>query len=565
MKIAIIGGSGRLGLWYAARLQALGNQVTITGRNKTKLEKAASIARVEYTCENEAAIKQADIIILSTPIETTPMMVQMATRAAKPGALICDFASVKTAVAAAFQTVTREDIELVSLHPLHGPRIENLQGVTILTEMFRAGPVFAKLRALLVNEGAHMITVDARTQDEAMAILQGLTHFVALAAASTLKGLTVPEFTTPAYTLMRTFLARIILQDPVLYAAIQLENPKNNEVRQAFLTAAQRLCQLAKQGNLKELQNEIESSASIFSDSETELNNTDICLSAISRFRPQQNIERIATLGPPGTFSDVAVRQYEQMRGKMLAPVYCRTIADVFDAVKKNEVKLGIVPVENLIDGTIVVSLDCLFDTGLRISAELLVPIHHSICAALGTTVESITRVFSIAPVMGQVRNWLRENVPQAKLVETNSTAEAIMQVADGRIEGDAAIGLAATAEAAGLSVLARDIEDEKNNVTRFLVIALNDASPTENDRTSICIHNVANKPGILDHILQVLARHSINLSKIESRPTRRQLGEYRFYIDVEGHRQCQPLAKAIKELEQECQVAILGSYPRAF
>jgi len=395
--------------------------------------------------------------------------------------------------------------------------------------------------------------------------LQGLTHFVAIAAARTLTELRAPSFETPAYALLRATMARVVLQDPALYAAIQLENPESIEVRRTFLGTVDRIRQLAEQNNQLGLEHEIETCACAFGDPTKELSDTDACLATLASRKPPVQSEAIASLGPPGTFSDMAVRQYGQARGLPFTPLYYRTIQEVFEAVRKNLAGLGMVPVENMIDGTIVVTLDRLFDTGLRVVAELLVPIHHALSAASGTRIDSIRRVLSIGPVLGQTRAWLRANVPDAKLVETNSSAEAIDQVARLRIEGDAAIGLASTAEAAGLTVLARDIEDEKSNVTRFFVISTQDAPRTGHDRTTLCIHDVPNRPGVLDHILQVMSHHGLNLSKIESRPTRRKLGEYQFYMDVEGHREDQVLKDAISDLNAQSKVTVLGSYPRAF
>ncbi|OFX25400.1 MAG: hypothetical protein A2V77_13635 [Anaeromyxobacter sp. RBG_16_69_14] len=274
---------------------------------------------------------------------------------------------------------------------------------------------------------------------------------------------------------------------------------------------------------------------------------------------------KVAVLGPPGTFSDVALQTYGRMRCERFLPLYERTIPAVFDAVCGGEAAMGIVPAENMIDGTIAVTQDQLFDTGLRIAAELLVPIHQSISALPGTDLAAIQRVLSIPPALAQVQAWLRANVPRAKLVETSSTAEAIDRVARLRYEGDAAIGLAATAEAAGLEVLARDVEDEKENVTRFVVIRAEDSARTGSDRTSLCVHEVPNKPGVLDHVLHLLARRGLNLSRIESRPTRKRLGTYQFFIDVEGHRDDAALREAIDELSKECRVTVMGSYPRVF
>jgi prephenate dehydratase/prephenate dehydrogenase len=565
MHITIVGGSGHLGLWYARQLRAAGNRVTITGRNKAKLERAASSAGVDATEDNESAIRVADVVFVSTPIESTPALLELAARVAKSGALVGDLASVKAALIPVYRAIERQDIELVSLHPLHGPRVPSWQDVTVLAIPFRAGPLYEKIRGQLAAEGAQIVDVDGSMHDRYMAILQGLTHFVAIAVARTLTELRVPPFETPAYALLRAAMARVVLQDPALYAAIQVENPENADVRRAFLRTAERLGSMAEQGNLLGLEREIETGAFAFGDPAKELSDTDVCLTALASRRPRPETQRIATLGPPGTFSDAAVRQYGRAIGASLCPVYYGTIPDVFDAVKSGEAGLGMVPVENMIEGTIAVSLDWLFETGLSVCAELLVPVHHALSARAGARIESVRRVISIPVVLAQVRKWLRTHAPQAKLAEASSTADAIDQVARTRLEGDAAIGLASTAEAAGLEVLARDIEDDKGNVTRFFVIGARAASRTGFDRTSLCVHDVPNRPGVLDHILQLMARHGLNLSKVESRPTRRKLGEYQFYIDVEGHQDDAPIEGAIADLSSECKVTVLGSYPRVF
>jgi len=565
MDIAIIGGSGRLGLWYASRFRSAGHRVTITGRNQAKLDKAARSAGATASTDNEAAMRAAEAIIISTPIDSAPEMIRTAARVAKPGALVCDLTSVKAGVVPIYRSIERRDLELASFHPLHGPRVLSMADVTILTLPIRVGPLYDQLRRFFAAEGAQLVDVDAAQHDRDMGILQGLTHFVAISTARTLTELRVPSFETPAYALLRAAVARVVLQDPALYAAIQLENPENAAVRRAFLETAERLRQIAEQGDLLALQKEIETGAFALGDPEKELVATDVCVAALASRRERPETRRIATLGPPGTFSDVAVRQWAQATGDGFGVDYHRAIPDVFEAVKRGDAPLGMVPVENMIDGTIVLSLDRLFDTGLSVSGELLVAIHQSIAALPGATLGSVRRVLSIPPVFAQVRNWLRVNMPQAKLVEANSTAEAIEQVARTRLEGDAAIGLASTAEAAGLEVLARDIEDEKENVTRFFVIGAADAPRTGRDRTSLCVHEIPNRPGVLDQILQVMARHGLNLSKVESRPTRRKIGEYQFYIDLEGHREDAVVKDALAELGRECRVKVFGSYPRAF
>ena len=565
MRIAIIGGSGRFGLWYARGLSAAGHAVTITGRNQAKLEAASRSAGVSCTADNEAAIRAAEAVVVSATLESTAALIDLAARVASPGTLVTDLASVKGPVAEAYRSVSRSDLELVSLHPLHGPRVPSLWGVTVLAVPFRTGPRYDELLRFFISGGAQVVTTDAGEHDRQMALLQGLTHFVAIAAGRTLADQARPGFETPAHALLRTAVARVVLQDPALYAAIQLENPHNGAARRAFLETSRHLAEIAERRDAGALEAEIALCARALGDRGQELADTDACVLTLSGRRPAAAATKVAVLGPPGTFSDVALQTYGRMRCERFSPLYERTIPAVFDAVRGGEAAMGIVPAENMIDGTIAVTQDQLFDTGLRIAAELLVPIHQSISALPGTDLAAIQRVLSIPPALAQVQGWLRANVPRAKLVETSSTAEAIDRVARLRYEGDAAIGLAATAEAAGLEVLARDVEDEKENVTRFVVIRAEDSARTGSDRTSLCVHEVPNKPGVLDHVLHLLARRGLNLSRIESRPTRKRLGTYQFFIDVEGHRDDAALREAIDELSKECRVTVMGSYPRVF
>jgi len=237
MHIAIIGGSGRMGLWYARALRGAGHLVTITGRNRQKLDHAARSAGVQATPDNEAAIRAADAVIVSAHIEVTPSLIELAARVAPPGALVADLASVKTVLAPAYEAVKREDLELASLHPLHGPRMPSLAGVTVLTVPYRLGARYDELRRFFVAEGANVLVTDPTQHDRDMALLQGLTHFVAITAGRTLADFPRPGFETPAHALLRTAIARIVLQDPALYAAIQLENPHNGPARRAFVDA----------------------------------------------------------------------------------------------------------------------------------------------------------------------------------------------------------------------------------------------------------------------------------------------------------------------------------------
>jgi prephenate dehydrogenase len=283
MNVSIIGGSGRLGLWYAEKLKAAGATITITGRNRAKLELAARSVNVDCTVDNEHAIRAANIIVVSVPIAVAPAAIEQAARLAEPGTLVCDLSSVKSTVLAIYRGIRRDDIELASLHPLHGPRVSNLKNVTILGIFLREGRVSDWLRRAFELMGANVIRIDAAEHDKAMAVLQGLTHFVAICAAKAIEQLGRPCFETPAYTLLRAAMARVLLQDAALYAAIQVANPENAAVRGAFLRAASQLDALSNSGDVQGIQRMIEAGAGLFQHPESELAHTDACLPLLLR------------------------------------------------------------------------------------------------------------------------------------------------------------------------------------------------------------------------------------------------------------------------------------------
>jgi prephenate dehydratase len=271
---------------------------------------------------------------------------------------------------------------------------------------------------------------------------------------------------------------------------------------------------------------------------------------------------RVGFLGPHGTFAEEALLTQPDLAAGEAVPF--RDVPHVITAVETGEVDLGIVPIENSIEGSITVTLDTLaFDTDLLVQREVDLPVSLNLCAAPGTELADITTVVSHPNPLGQTRLWMARNLPDATAVAANSTAEAARQVARSRKKSMASIGTAQGAKHAGLTILAREIEDHPENRTRFVIVGYGVPAPTGHDKTSIVCFQREDRPGSLLAILQEFAARAINITKLESRPTKRDLGEYCFFIDFEGHLDDELVADCMRNLAaKQAMVKFLGSYP---
>lgn len=273
----------------------------------------------------------------------------------------------------------------------------------------------------------------------------------------------------------------------------------------------------------------------------------------------------IAFLGPAGTFTEEALLAEPDYAAAVLEPR--PTIGDVLEAVASGQVDLGFVPMENAIDGTVRDTLDALvLDVDLLVQREVVLDVHLHLMAARGTRLSEIRRVLSIPVAVAQCRKYLAEQLPGAEAVATHSTADAARQVGEHPEPGSAAIAPRLAADLYGLSLLVEDVEDYPGNQTRFVAVAREGVPPpTGHDRTSIVCFQHADRPGSLHGILGQFAARNINLTKVESRPTKRGLGDYCFVIDLDGHLADEVVADCLRDLRAElAAVKFLGSYAAA-
>jgi chorismate mutase/prephenate dehydratase len=234
----------------------------------------------------------------------------------------------------------------------------------------------------------------------------------------------------------------------------------------------------------------------------------------------------------------------------------------VFEEVERGNADYGVVPVENTTEGMVTHTLDTFLDSDLKVCAEIALEVNMCLLARADVTVAQIERVYSIPIALAQVRRWLSANLPSATLVESRSTAEAA-RLAHDDARG-AAVGSELAAKLNELVVLRRKIEDLAHNMTRFLVLGRDQAEPTGRDKTSLLLVT-RDEPGILYRVLGTFAERGLNMTKIESRPSRRRAWEYVFFVDIDGHERDAPVAAAIADVRKASEtVKVLGSYPRA-
>jgi len=266
---------------------------------------------------------------------------------------------------------------------------------------------------------------------------------------------------------------------------------------------------------------------------------------------------RIGYLGPGGSFSHTAamLKFGQSVEYEPLAD-----IRSIFDEVSKGHCDLGIVPVENSTGGGVIETLDALIDSDVKVCAEVLMAIHHNLLG--NCSLEDIEKIYSKPEVFAQCRNWLSATFKEAQTVPVASTAKAAQLASEEK--NAAAIGSKVAAELYGLRIICENIEDIANNVTRFLVISQEDSRPTGEDKTAI-LFSTAHKAGALADVLEVFKRYNINLTNIESRPSKKRQWEYYFFMDFVGHRTEKQVQKGLEETRKHClQLSILGSFPRA-
>jgi len=275
----------------------------------------------------------------------------------------------------------------------------------------------------------------------------------------------------------------------------------------------------------------------------------------ISASRSLEKVLKVSYLGPRATFAHLAALQ---KFGSSTIYLPVRTVSDVFIGVQKKLADYGVVPIENSTEGIVSHTLDMFMDSDLKIFSELMLEVSQNLMSK--SPVDKIEKIYSHPQALGQCRRWLEANMAEAELIATSSTAQAAELAEKDPTAG--AIANEIAADIYHLDLLVRRIEDSPNNYTRFLVIGHSIAEESGHDKTSI-MFSIKHQAGALFGMLQTFAEHKINLTRIESRPSRQRAWEYVFFVDLEGHASNEGITKALEEAAENCIfLKVLGSYP---
>lgn len=283
---------------------------------------------------------------------------------------------------------------------------------------------------------------------------------------------------------------------------------------------------------------------------------SDIFREILNVSRAIQKKIKVSYFGPAATFTHLAALK---IFGRCVEYIPVESIKDVFTEVEKGRADYGVVPIENSTEGVVNHTLDMFVDSDLKITSEIFLEISHYLLSG-ENAIQKIKKVYSHPQAIAQTRNWIEKNLKDAKIVEVASTSEAARLAR--KEKNTAAISSVVASEIYGLNILAENIEDYKKNFTRFLIIGMQYPPSSGCDKTSI-MFSVKDRVGALHDMLVPFKKHKLNLTKIESRPTRKKAWEYIFFVDFVGHIDNKNVRKALSELEKSCSLLkVLGSYP---
>jgi prephenate dehydratase len=268
---------------------------------------------------------------------------------------------------------------------------------------------------------------------------------------------------------------------------------------------------------------------------------------------------KIATLGPEGTFSHEAVLKFNSSSDI----VFKNTIWDIFNSVKKQEADKGIIPIENSLSGSVGLTFDALMEFDLLISGEIILPVKHNLAA--NGKISRIKKIFINPEAFAQCEKFVRDKLNNVEVLSVTSNAKAAEELSKTVDSGYGAIVPDIAMKKYKLKCISRDIQDSRFNVTRFIIVGKYPAKRTESDRTSIAIYPHMDKPGLLYSLIGEFANRKVNLTKIESRPSKGRLGDYIFFIDLQGSREDKEVKEAFKSIEKNFFLKVLGSYPREY
>lgn len=460
---------------------------------------------------------------------------------------------------------------VLGMHPLFGPLVSSIKGQTIVFCKGRNNFWVDFLKKIFEKNGGKVVMMDAKKHDRQMAMIQAMTHFVNIVFAKVLQKQNIaPEnlFSTPVFRLQAMLMGRILGANAALYADLEIENGSFPGVLKDFIMEAEKLSGIVLKKDAEKFEQEFSLATASMKDfiPVSQVKTSEI-ISILDKqpveIKKQSNKKNIipgkltvACLGPEGTYSHLALQEIFPQSGKA---VLTSSIREVFAAVASGEAELGVVPAENIIGGIVQETIDCLMDYPLMIIGSHKMKIRNCLLART-EDLSVIRKIKSHPQPLGQCHEWINKNFPQAILETDSSTARAILSTQD---ECVAFIGNEQAAHEYGLQILARDIENNANNITEFYIIGRGlqkKLSKKLKVRHTAIIATVYNRPGMLRDLLDLFAKRNLNLVKLHSRASSVKAWDYYFFLEVDCLPEDAGFTKAITEVEKICSIArVLG------
>jgi len=567
--IGIIGGQGRMGKLFSSFFVERNIKVLVSDIG-TKLK-------------NKDVAEKSDIVIVSVPIDKTRSVIKEILPYVKAESAITDFTSVKENPIREMMKA-KGGVEVFGMHPMFGNSNPIPGQTVIMCPTKRSGKWYEWMKNFLVENGSFVKEMKASDHDKMMSIAQDLIHFVEITCSDGLRltGLEIEKilpYVSKASELKVMSSARILDQDSGLYGYMQMENPYNLKFLNRYKKSVEDLIKIIQKKDLKSFKKYFETTRKYlgkYADQAYKESSFLIDKLIEDRRRKKSEIHKkiespkrgdTALLGPKYTFSDFAA---DKVSTKKISKYYARDLEEVFELVEKGKLAKGVVPIENKLDGTIRETLDLLFHKNVHVTGIINLPIHHCLAVLPHANTKNITTIISHQQPLNQCKKYLSRHFPNTARETYSSTVKALEKMIFSNNQSLAVISSKEAAKAYDLKILAENIEDDSSNSTSFYVIEKGEYKPsrseqknsTKSQKTAIAFYFDKDSPGSLFKVFEDFAKAKINLTKIESRPTRKEFGDYVFYMDFEGYPSEKNVRETLNKISKKvARLKILGSY----
>jgi prephenate dehydratase/prephenate dehydrogenase len=510
MKISIIGGNGGMGKLFSSLFIESGHDVVSHGRSTN----------------NWNEIKNSNVIIISAPKEAFGEICKKIKPFIK-NQLVVSFSSYMTDDEESLNTLKAD---FVFIHPLFGPDIKNLEDKRIVITPTE-NKLIRELEKVFKKHKMNVLNITIEKHDKLMLYVQALSQFNSLALAKTLResGFTKKELddaATITFNLNKGVIDRLVIQKPELWADIQFSNKDFDNLLNEHLDSIKDLADITKRKDLQEFIEDFNKTKEFFKNKGKET--TERILPTETKIDFENSI---AILGPEGTYSHEVATKFNTEK----KPVFCKTISDALRSIEEDKIQTAILPFENSIHGTVLETLDGLQKSDVKIVGEIVIDINHNVATLLpNQNPADIRKVYSHPQALAQCSEYIKKTFPNADINITPSTSTGFQKIKEEGLTDSVAIGSEFSTELYGLHTLDKNIQDEKNNQTLFVIVSKKENSQTVSPHTYISLSPEKNEAGQLHQYTSIFKELGLNLSKIESRPQRSKPGLYIFYYKID-------------------------------